>query len=297
MQCTRGTVSEQYDAACQTDSALSEYDSRFYQRVDEIVLQNHELHTNIESLQQQLEILDTNRKTVKSDYNLKHSEAIEQIKIITSKENSRSDRNQSRSSGLENNQRPLNNYPKTGNLFDIDNEEEILSKGEAILQRIDTALANLSPKSPASTPRSSELNKIKFEKESALKKCVKLDSQLNTMRKSRDSHQRQVAELQEEIKSLKLFYNLHQSLSQEATLRDQYDTKVSDLTVQLEAREAELLASQHENDALAAMVRRLDRQVAHGGEGSPANGYGSRHRLGKGSVVGRFSSSSSQFSP
>ena len=179
------------------------------------------------------------------------------------------------------------------NFVDLEKEDIIIKNGDEVLRNIEDAITNMLSKS--STPNPPELNKMRFERDSALKKCVKLDSQLTSMRKSKESSNDQISKLEEELQSLRLFYNLHQSLSQEASLRDQFNTQVSELSERLKQREAELLASQRENDALAAMVKRLERQLAQ-----VPNGYSPRHYnpspVSKTSRTGKRMSSSSTVS-
>ena len=284
------------DVSCQTEKYSSpDSEDRFFQRVDQIVNQNKELHSNIFNLQMQLEKLDGSRKTMRSDFNLKHSEAIERMKILEAKrEKSFHGRIQmleeertnslcslgTMSSSVDSgsfseskpNDRQFTNFL---HLADIEKEDLIIKNGEDILKKIENSIRSMEAKSKPSTPNHNEFNKMRFEKETALKKCVKLDSQLSAVKKSKDLSQNQVSKLEDELQSLRLFYNLHQSLSQEASLKDQYDTQVSDLTERLKQREAELLASQHENDALAAMVKRLERQLSQ--VGTIPNGISTRH--------------------
>lgn len=284
------------DVSCQTDKYLS-YDSedRFFQRVDDIVNQNKELHANISNLQVELERLDASNKTMKSDFNLRHSEAIERMKILEGKREKsflgriqmlEGERTQSLcslgtmsssvDSGSFSETRPNDHViTQISHLADLDREDLVIKNGEEILKKIENAIRTMEAKSTPSTPNSSELNKTRFERDTALKKCVKLDSQLASVKKSKDSLEDNVSKLEDEIQSLRLFYNLHQSLSQEASLKDQYDKKILELTERLKQREAELLASQHENDALAAMIKRLERQLS---QATPIhNGLPSRH--------------------
>ncbi|KAL5255109.1 hypothetical protein ACHWQZ_G014521 [Mnemiopsis leidyi] len=295
VQCT-DPIFKVSDASCQTEKYMGpDTEDRFFQRVDQIVDQNKELHSNIYNLQMQLEKLDASRKTMRSDFNLKHSEAIERMKILEAKrEKSFQGRIQmleeertnslcslgtmssSVDSGSFSESKPHDRRSNNiSHLADIEKEDLIVKNGEDILKKIEVSVRNLEAKSTASTPNNNELNKMRFEKDTALKKCVKLDSQLSAVKKSKDLMQNKVSQLEDELQSLRLFYNLHQSLSQEASLKDQYDTQVSDLTERLKQREAEMLASQHENDALAAMVKRLERQLSQ--VGSIPNGISTRH--------------------
>ena len=280
--------------SCQTERYTPDSDDRFYQRVDDIVNQNKKLHSDIYKLQAQLETLDSSRKTMKSGFDLKFSEAIEHMKLLgDKKEKSFIDRiNQleaeqsnsfcsvattnSADSGSFSDSRDnsfKNNHTGT-NLLEDRNGDTMLKDGEQILKTVEATMEKLLSDTGNSTPSSSEFDKLRFEKESALKKCVKLDSQLTSVKKSKDLLKNKVSKLEEELQSLRLFYNLHQSLSQEASLRDQYDKQVSELSERLKQREAELLASQHENDALAAMVKRLEKQLAQ--TGSLPNGNSPR---------------------
>jgi len=284
------------DVSCQTEKYQGpESEDRFFQRVDQIVNQNKELNSNIFNLQMQLEKLDASRKTMRSDFNLKHSEAIERMKILEAKreksfhgriqmlEEERTNSlcslgtmSSSVDSGSFSETRPHDRqFTNFLHLADIEKDDLIFKNGEDILKKIENSIKGLEAKSSPSASNGNELNKMRFEKDTALKKCVKLDSQLSATKKSKELLQNQVTKLEDELQSLRLFYNLHQSLSQEASLKDQYDIQVSDLTERLKQREAELLASQHENDALAAMVKRLERQLSQ--VGTIPNGISTRH--------------------
>lgn len=290
------------DAYCQTEKYSPDSDERFFLKVDDIVDQNKKLHSDIFNLQQQLEQMNATRKAMRSDFSLKFSEAIERMKIL---ENKREKSYHGRIQMLEE-ERTMSlcslgtassvdsgsfseSKPPLSNILylaDIDKDDIILKNGDEVLRKINHAVQALTHQNAKSVP-SNELNKIRFEKDTALKKCVKLDSQLSSVKKSKESFQAQVNKLEEELQSLRLFYNLHQSLSQEASLRDQYDTQVFDLTERLKQRETELLASQHENDALAAMVKRLERQLSQ--VNPMVNGYISQRQHYNNSPAGKSS--------
>ena len=276
---------ESRQISCQTERYTPDSDDRFYQRVDDIVNQNKKLHSDIYKLQAQLEALDSSRKTMRSDLDLKFSEAIQHMKILDEKKEksflnrinqlevgrtnsfcSVATSNSADSGSYSDSSRNAFRHNHTSNnLTEEEKKDPILKDGEKILKTVEETMKTLLNDTGNSTPSSSDFDKMRFEKETALKKCVKLDSQLAPLKKSRDLLKDKVTNLEEELQSLRLFYNLHQSLSQEASLRDQYDKQVSELTERLKQREAELLASQHENDALAAMVKRLERQLAQVG--------------------------------
>merc|ERR1711970_823629 len=92
------------------------------------------------------------------------------------------------------------------------------------------------------------------EKDAALAKCKKLEreaielrritgglavrnnaeqslqAQLEATRKERDVALTKVRKLQEELDEVRVFYSLHKSLSQEADLRDQFNTTLGNYT-------------------------------------------------------------------
>eukprot|EP00116_Pleurobrachia_bachei_P006487 sb/3466749/ len=230
-------------AYCQTDTQVDNAgDDRFYNKVDEIVTQNRNLHQNIVDLRQELHALDATRKTMRSDFNAKFSEAVERAHIIGDK---REKSYMGRIQKLE--------EERTSALVAPDKMEiGVGERAEEIINQIKSLTAANAP----------QQTRLQYERDNALKRCVKLDNQVTALKSTKETLTGQVGKLEEEVQSLRLFYNLHQSLSQEASLRDQYDTQVTELTERLKQRETEVLAMKHENDALAEMVRRLEKQLS-----------------------------------
>ena len=276
------------DEAClesrssQTDKYCPDADDRFFNKVDDVVKQNNELQSNIYLLQEKIEEMDSSQNSLYSDFNLKHAAVVEQLKISQEKrEKSYLDRinflEEDRTASLMNSydsasisSTKSDGYPGRVNggnvniaqLADLQREEQIRKSGDTIMKHIQKALEIARTSKTTTANQEQELNKIKFEKDTALKKCLKLDKQLSAVKGSKEHLEGEVRKLEEELQSLRLFYNLHQSLSQEADLRDQYDTQVHELTERLKHRETELLASQRENDTLASMIKRLERRLA-----------------------------------
>ncbi|XP_071504986.1 uncharacterized protein [Diadema antillarum] len=126
---------------------------------------------------------------------------------------------------------------------------------------------------------SEEMRAILKEKDMAVAKCKKLErevielrkncessksrnnnekalkAQLDITREERDKALVAAKKLKGEIDSLKMYYSLHKSLSQEASLRDQFNNTLGTIEDQVKARDEVLAQTQLNNSQLAAQVR------------------------------------------
>uniref|UniRef100_UPI00398E3123 mirror-image polydactyly gene 1 protein isoform X2 n=1 Tax=Pristiophorus japonicus TaxID=55135 RepID=UPI00398E3123 len=82
-----------------------------------------------------------------------------------------------------------------------------------------------------------------------------LKAQLLTTQKERDSVFQQCKKQDEEIQTLRLYYSLHKSLSQEASLTDQFNFALSTYDDALRASEGIMSATQHQNEELANQLQ------------------------------------------
>ncbi|XP_038072294.1 mirror-image polydactyly gene 1 protein-like [Patiria miniata] len=159
-----------------------------------------------------------------------------------------------------------------------DTGPEIAMYGKSILGQINKV------KSSKGRIVAEEMRTIIQEKDAALAKCKKLEreaielrrtaggltalnnneqslrSQLDATRQERDLALAKVRKLQEELDELKIFYSLHKSLSQEAELRDHFNTTIGGMTEQVMASDEILAQTKLSNTQLSGQVKQLQNE-------------------------------------
>ncbi|XP_072032295.1 uncharacterized protein [Amphiura filiformis] len=150
---------------------------------------------------------------------------------------------------------------------------EIDKYGSAIVQRLGIN------KNSKRRITSEEMRAILQEKDAALIKCKKLEreiielhrsneglavrsdndkslrGQLEATRRERDVALAQAKKTQDEMDSIKIYYSLHKSLSQEAHLRDQFNNTLGSIEEQVKARDQVLAKTQQDNSQLAQQLK------------------------------------------
>nr|XP_054759073.1 uncharacterized protein LOC129265106 isoform X2 [Lytechinus pictus] len=183
-------------------------------------------------------------------------------------------------SGTDVNSNEEDNIPTDGSLNNLltrltvaDNRSSINKYGSAIVGRISKT------KGRREEITSEEMRAILKEKDIAVAKCKKLErevielkrnkessksrnnnekslkAQLDITRDERDKALVAAKKLKDEIESLKVYYSLHKSLSQEANLRDQFNNTLGSIEEQVKTRDEVLARTQQNNSQLAQQVR------------------------------------------
>eukprot|EP00057_Strongylocentrotus_purpuratus_P021144 XP_011675618.1 PREDICTED: uncharacterized protein LOC578530 [Strongylocentrotus purpuratus] len=183
-------------------------------------------------------------------------------------------------SGTDVNSNEEDNTPADSSLNNLltrltvaDNRSSISKYGSAIIGRISQT------KGRREEITSEEMRAILKEKDIAVAKCKKLEREVIELRrnkessKSRNNNEKSLkAQLditrderdkalvaakkrKDEIESLKVYYSLHKSLSQEANMRDQFNNTLGSIEEQVKTRDEVLARTQQNNSQLAQQVR------------------------------------------
>ncbi|XP_030854862.1 formin-like protein 13 isoform X2 [Strongylocentrotus purpuratus] len=183
-------------------------------------------------------------------------------------------------SGTDVNSNEEDNTPADASLNNLltrltvaDNRSSISKYGSAIIGRISKT------KGRREEITSEEMRAILKEKDIAVAKCKKLEREVIELRrnkessKSRNNNEKSLkAQLditrderdkalvaakkrKDEIESLKVYYSLHKSLSQEANMRDQFNNTLGSIEEQVKTRDEVLARTQQNNSQLAQQVR------------------------------------------
>lgn len=83
------------------------------------------------------------------------------------------------------------------------------------------------------------------------------------MKQARETAVEQYKRLEEEIQTLRVYYSLHKSLSQEETLKDQFNHALSTYEEALKNREHVVSITQQQNEELAAQLEQALTQQAN----------------------------------
>ncbi|KAK3751841.1 hypothetical protein QZH41_001035 [Actinostola sp. cb2023] len=95
-----------------------------------------------------------------------------------------------------------------------------------------------------------ELKSVMEERDEAVCKAQLLSSQ-----HERDASFRKTKRLEEELETIRVYYSLHRSLTQEQNLRDQFNSTMDNFEGRLRSRESELVLAQRSYDDLVAKLR------------------------------------------
>ncbi|XP_040825494.1 mirror-image polydactyly gene 1 protein [Ochotona curzoniae] len=90
-----------------------------------------------------------------------------------------------------------------------------------------------------------------------------LKAKLLSMQQAREMAVQQYEQLEEEIQTLRVYYSLHQSLSQEEHLKDQFNHTLSTYEEALKSRESLVSITQQQNEELAAQLQQALSERAH----------------------------------
>nr|XP_023480014.1 mirror-image polydactyly gene 1 protein isoform X4 [Equus caballus] len=96
-----------------------------------------------------------------------------------------------------------------------------------------------------------EMNAVMEERDAALSQA-----KLVAMQQARETAVQQYKQLEEEIQTLRVYYSLHKSLSQEENLKDQFKHTLSTYEKALKNRENVVSITQQQNEELAAQLQR-----------------------------------------
>ncbi|XP_042636588.1 mirror-image polydactyly gene 1 protein [Orycteropus afer afer] len=151
-----------------------------------------------------------------------------------------------------------------------------------------------------------EMNAVIEEREAALSQCKRLEQELHhlkeqnqtsannmrhltaennqeralkakllSMQQARETAVQQYKKLEEEIQTLRVYYSLHKSLSQEENLKDQFNHTLSTYEEALKTRENIVSVTQQQNEELATQLQRalteradMEAQLRHAVEAS-----------------------------
>ncbi|KAL1790362.1 mirror-image polydactyly protein 1 protein isoform X1 [Sigmodon hispidus] len=90
-----------------------------------------------------------------------------------------------------------------------------------------------------------------------------LKAKLLSMQQAKETAVEQYKRLEEEIQTLRVYYSLHKSLSQEESLKDQFNHALSIYEEALKNRESVVSITQQQNEELAAQLEQALTQQAH----------------------------------
>ncbi|XP_058522340.1 mirror-image polydactyly gene 1 protein isoform X2 [Ochotona princeps] len=90
-----------------------------------------------------------------------------------------------------------------------------------------------------------------------------LKAKLLSMQQAREMAVQQYEQLEEEIQTLRVYYSLHKSLSQEEHLKDQFNHTLSTYEEALKSRESIVSITQQQNEELAAQLQQALSERAH----------------------------------
>uniref|UniRef100_A0A287B614 Mirror-image polydactyly 1 n=1 Tax=Sus scrofa TaxID=9823 RepID=A0A287B614_PIG len=96
-----------------------------------------------------------------------------------------------------------------------------------------------------------EMNAVIEERDAALSQCKRLEQELHP----RETAVQQYKKLEEEIQTLRVYYSLHKSLSQEESLKDQFNHTLSTYEEALKNRENIVSITQQQNDELSIQLQ------------------------------------------
>ncbi|XP_028393519.1 mirror-image polydactyly gene 1 protein-like [Dendronephthya gigantea] len=148
-------------------------------------------------------------------------------------------------------------YKKHGKAKQIMAAEEI----QALIDERDDALRKVETleKEVESLQREKELMKhqFKFAEKTRIKSG---QAQLMAAQKDKGDSQQRIKELEDEIQNYRVYYSLHRSLSQEQTLRGQFNATMDTFESKLNERENELAISQNNTKELVARLQDLAKE-------------------------------------
>lgn len=129
----------------------------------------------------------------------------------------------------------------------IDERDEALQKVKALEKEVD------------SLQREKELmrNHYKFTEKTRIKSG---QAQLMAAQKDRNESFQQIKELEEELQNVRVYYSLHRSLSQEQTLRDQFNATMDTFETKLHERDSELQLTHNNSQEMVARFQALARE-------------------------------------
>lgn len=90
-----------------------------------------------------------------------------------------------------------------------------------------------------------------------------LKAKLLSMQQARETAVQQYQKLEEEIQTLRVYYSLHKSLSQEENLKDQFNHTLSTYEEALKNRESIVSITQQQNEELATQLQQALTERAH----------------------------------
>lgn len=90
-----------------------------------------------------------------------------------------------------------------------------------------------------------------------------LKTKLLSMQQARETAVQQYQKLEEEIQTLRVYYSLHKSLSQEENLKDQFNHTLSTYEEALKNRESIVSITQQQNEELATQLQQALTERAH----------------------------------
>lgn len=129
----------------------------------------------------------------------------------------------------------------------IDERDEALYKVKALEKEVD------------SLQREKELmrNQYKFAEKARIKSG---QAQLMAAQNDRVESCQRIKELEEELQNVRVYYSLHRSLSQEQTLKDQFNETMDRFESKLHERDNELQLAQNSTDELVARLQAMARE-------------------------------------
>nr|KAF6485958.1 mirror-image polydactyly 1 [Rousettus aegyptiacus] len=117
-----------------------------------------------------------------------------------------------------------------------------------------------------------EMNAVIEERDAALSQA-----KLLAMQQARETAVQQYKKLEEEIQTLRVYYSLHKSLSQEENLKDQFNHTLSTYEEALKSRENIVFITQQQNEELATQLQQaltdranMELELQHAVEASQA---------------------------
>ncbi|EDO45863.1 predicted protein [Nematostella vectensis] len=134
--------------------------------------------------------------------------------------------------------------------------QETADELKVVLEERDAAVAKTKILESEISKLQKELEMVKNQYKLSEKHRQKTNqAQLLSAQHERDALLRKTKRLEEELETIRVYYSLHRSLSQENSLRDQFNTTMDSFESRLRAREGELVVAQRSYDDLAAKLR------------------------------------------
>ncbi|XP_046845689.1 mirror-image polydactyly gene 1 protein-like [Xenia sp. Carnegie-2017] len=151
----------------------------------------------------------------------------------------------------------LAKYKKHGKGRQVMAAEEI----QALIDERDDALYKVRALEKEVQSKQEEMEMMKQQFQFAEKTRIKSgQAQLMAAQQEKDESQLRIKELEEEVQNYRVRYSLHRSLSQEQTLRDQFNATMNSFETKLNEREKDLVVAQNNTKELVARLQAISKE-------------------------------------